>query len=92
MQLIHYGRETVNVNGREYLFSDLLKIEPKYQVPHGFGTRVYRKDKDHYITDGMMTLYLPLDDPYCNRICDREGELARLVALLELESKKKPTA
>ena len=84
--LVHYGNETIQINGNEYLFEDFLKIEPNYSVPWGFSTRVYRKGEAHYITDGSNTLYLPKNDPYCDRICEREGELARLVALLKEEA------
>jgi hypothetical protein len=39
----------------------------------------------------MMTLYLSVNDGYCDAICNREGELARLVALLDLEKQKNST-
>lgn len=88
MELVHYGTEIVRLNGKEYSFADFRKIEPRYSVPFGFHTRVYRQGKEHYITDGSTTLRLSLKDPECDRICNREGELARLVALLEIEKKK----
>lgn len=88
MELIHYGDETVRVNGKEYSFADLKKLEPNYHVPYGFHTRVYRKGVEHFATDGKTTIRLPVNDPYCDRICNRQGELARLAALLEIEKKK----
>jgi hypothetical protein len=88
MELLHYDLETIRLNGKDYSFSDFKKMEPKYTVPYGFPTRVYRRGKEHYITDSSTTLKLPLVDPECDRICNREGELARLVALLEIERKK----
>jgi hypothetical protein len=91
MELVHYEKKTITINGKEYPFSQFLKLEPNYYVPHGLHTRVYRKGKEHYATDGMITVQLPTHDGYCDRICNREGELARLVALLEIENQKKPT-
>lgn len=88
MELVHYGLEKITLNGNEYLFSDFRKVEPGYQAPFGFSIRVYRKGKEHYASDGMTTVWLPKNDPECDRICNREGELARLVALLEIEKKK----
>jgi hypothetical protein len=88
MELIHYDLQTIRLNGKEYQFSYFKKMEPKYTVPYGFPTRVYRRGVEHFITDGSTTLRLPLIDSECDRICNREGELARLVALLEIESKK----
>lgn len=88
MELVHYDLQTVRLNGKEYSFSDFRKIEPNYGVPFGFHTRVYRQGIEHYITDGSTSIRLPLNDEECNRICNREGELARLVALLEIEKKK----
>lgn len=86
MKLIHYGTGgEVQVNENKYRFEDLLKLEPQYSAPHGFGTRVYERAVKHYITDGHNLLYLPSTDPECDRICNREGELARLVARLESE-------
>jgi len=90
MELVHYGRDNLRINGKEYPFSQFLKLEPTYHVPHGLHTRVYRKGIEHYATDGYVTVRLPLHDGYCDRICGREGELARLVALLEIENQKKP--
>lgn len=87
MKLIHYeigGK--IQINENEYEFSDFLKLIPSYRVPYGFGTRVYERGVKHYITDGSNTLYLPRVDPYCEAICNREGELARLVARLKAES------
>jgi len=83
--LVHYGTEKITLNGREYLFEDFLKIEPSYSAPFGFSVRVYEKGVRHYISDGANSLHLPLHDPYCDAICNREGELARLVALLQSE-------
>lgn len=89
MELVHYDNEKIVINGKEYPFYQFKKLEPKYSAPNGFRTRVYRKGIEHYASDGSMTIYLPLNDPECNRICAREGELARLVSLLELENQKK---
>ena len=90
MQLIHYGIDkNINLNGREYLFSDFRKIEPDYSVPFGFHTRVYEKGVRHYVTDGYSLLYLSVNDEYCDRICNRQGELARLLLMLEDEKKPK---
>ena len=88
MKLIHYGTQTVQVNENTYLFDDLRKLEPSYSVPWGFHTRVYERGVCHYITDGSNTIHLRRDDPQCNRICDREGELARLVMTLKRTSQK----
>ena len=86
MKLIHYGTDgKIRLNENEYEFSDFLKIEPSYSAPHGFHTRVYERGVKHYITDGHNLLYLPSIDPECDRICNREGELARLVLRLERE-------
>ena len=86
MKLIHYGTDgEVQINDNKYRFEDLLKLEPHYSAPHGFGTRVYERGVKHYITDGYNLLYLPSTDAECDRICNREGELARLVARLESE-------
>lgn len=89
MELIHYGDDSVIVNGNTYSFFDFKKLVPFYSVPYGFHTRVYRKGKEHYATNGAVTIRLPLNDAYCDSVCNREGELARLVALLEIEKKKK---
>lgn len=89
MELRHYGNDTIIINGKEYSFSDFKKLEPKYCAPYGFHTHVYRKGVEHFASDGSTTIYLPLNDPQCDRICNREGELARLVALVELEKQKK---
>lgn len=82
MELVHYGNETIRINGTEYPFQDFKKLEPTYSVMYGFHTRVYRKGTEHFITDGFNSLRLPVNDPYCDRICNREGELARLVMTL----------
>ena len=89
MKLIHYGRDTIQLNENSYSFDHFKKLEPSYGVPWGFHTRVYERGVRHYITDGSNTVHLPIDDSYCNRICDREGELARLVLSLE---KRNPTS
>lgn len=87
MKLIHYGISgTVQINSNEYRFEDLLKIEPAYSAPYGFGTRVYERGVRHYITDGHNLMYLPSMDAECDRICNREGELARLVVRLQAEN------
>jgi hypothetical protein len=86
MKLIHYGTSgEVQINDNKYRFEDLLKLEPHYSAPHGFGTRVYEREVKHYITDGHNLLYLPSTDAVCDRICNREWELDRLVARLESE-------
>lgn len=88
MRLIHHGTGgTVTINDTEYLYADLLKIEPTYCAPYRFHTRVYERGKQHYATDGQNLLYFPLHDPYCERICSREGELSRLVSRLETENR-----
>lgn len=90
MEFVHYqGEDKMRINGKEYSVSDFRKLEPNYSAPFGCPTRVYRKGIEHYVTDGSITVLLPKNDPECNRICAREGELARLVALLELEKQKK---
>ena len=87
MQLIHYGTNgTVQINTNEYRFEDFLKLEPAYSAPYGFNTRVYERGVRHYITDGHNLLYLPSTDAECDRICNREGELARLVVRLQAEN------
>lgn len=83
--LIHYDLTTIKLNGREYSFDDFRKIEPSYSAPFGFSLRVYEKGVRHYASDGANPIYLPLNDPYCDAICNREGELARLVVLLQSE-------
>ena len=86
MKLIHYGLDgEIQINDNKYRFEDFLKVEPRYSAPHGFHTRVYERGVKHYITDGHNLLYLPSTDAECDRICNREGELARLVARLESE-------
>jgi len=86
MKLVHYDRSTIQLNENTYAFEDFLKVEPNYCVPWGFSSRVYERGVRHYITDGNNTLYLKLVDPYCDSICEREGELARLVMRLKSES------
>jgi hypothetical protein len=87
MKLIHYGTDsTIQINEGEYQFSDFLKLEPRYSAPHGFHTRVYERGVKHYITDGYNLLYLPSIDAECDRICNREGELARLLQRLNAEN------
>lgn len=86
MSIVHYDREKVSLNGNSYSFDDFLKLEPQYSVPWGFTIRVYERGVKHYISDGSNTLYLPLTDPYCDALCNREGELARLVQRLREES------
>jgi hypothetical protein len=87
MKLIHYGTNgTVQINTNEYRFEDFLKLEPAYSAPYGFTTRVYERGIKHYITDGHNLLYLPSTDAECDRICNREGELARLVVRLQAEN------
>ena len=87
MKLIHYGIDgTVQINDTQYRFSDFLKLEPRYSAPHGFHTRVYERGGRHYITDGYNLLYLPSTDAECDRICNREGELARLLQRLQQEN------
>lgn len=82
----HFNLDTIKINGTEYRFEDFLKLEPNYTVPFGFSTRVYKRDEEHYVSDGSNTLYMRLIDPYCDAICNREGELARLVERLKNES------
>jgi hypothetical protein len=87
MKLIHYGTDgNIQINGNEYRFSDFLKLEPRYSAPHGFHTRVYERGVKHYITDGHNLLYLPSTDAECDRICNREGELVRLLQRLSAEN------
>jgi hypothetical protein len=86
MSLIHYDREHITINGNKYEFDDFLKLEPNYSVPWGFAMRVYKRGVQHYASDGSNTIYLPLIDPYCVALCNREGELARLVLRLREES------
>jgi hypothetical protein len=83
--LKHYGDSKIIINGNEYSFSDFLKLEPQYTVPWRFSIRVYERGVQHYVSDGSNTMYLSKEDPYCDAICNREGELARLVALLQSE-------
>jgi hypothetical protein len=86
-ELRHHDRELVFVNNNQYSFSDFYKIFPRYSVPYGFPVRVYRKGECHYISDGANTIHLPLHDLVCDNICDRQGELERLVAFLQQEDK-----
>lgn len=85
VSLKHYGENTISINGNEYLFDHFLKLEPNYCVPWGFPVRVYERGVQHYVSNGNNTMYLPKEDQYCDAICNREGELARLVALLQSE-------
>ncbi len=85
VSLVHYGDEWIELNGRRYSWEDFLKIEPLYSVPYGWKTRVYRCGQEHWISDGVNSLRLPLVWEDGNRICNREGELARLVAFLQSE-------
>ena len=86
ISLKHYDLSEIELNGRIYKFSDFLKLEPNYTVPFGFSKRVYIRGEEHYISDGSNTRYMRLIDPYCDSICNREGELARLVERLKNES------
>ena len=88
ISLIHYDLITIKLNGREYSFEDFRKIEPSYSTPFGFSLRVYEKGVRHYASDGSTTMYLPLNDPYCDSICNSEGELARLVDRLKNEQEQ----
>jgi hypothetical protein len=85
MSLKHYGEGQIYINGNEYCFDDFYKLEPHYSVPFGFSLRVYEKGRTHFVSDGSNTIHLSVNDPYCDAICNREGELARLVALLKSE-------
>lgn len=86
MKLIHDVDETtIQINDGIYDFSDFLKFNPSYTVPYGMPSRVYERGVCHYITDGRNTLYLPLIDSVCDKICSREGEFARLVRRLQQE-------
>lgn len=86
MKLIHYGTSgDITVNDHSYAFCDFLKLEPYYSAPYGFHTRVYERGVRHFVTDGHNTLHLSVVDPECDRICNREGELARLIATLPRE-------
>lgn len=84
-EFYHYDDEWVWVNGKQYSFSDFRKLFPKYSVPYGFGLRVYKRGEVHYISDGSNTLRLPSVDPLCDSICERQGELERLVLFLQNE-------
>lgn len=87
MKLIHYGLNgSIQINENEYLFDDFLKLEPSYSAPFGFHTRVYERGVRHYITDGQNLLHLPYMDSECDRICNREGELIRLLQRLKAEN------
>jgi hypothetical protein len=83
--IVHYGDEWIELNGRRYHWDDFLKVEPHYTVPYGWKTRVYKRGEVHYISDGQNSLRQPLKCKYCDEVCDREGELARLVAFLKAE-------
>lgn len=83
MKLIHYGTSgDITLNDHQYAFRYFLKLEPHYSAPYGFHTRVYERGVRHFITDGHNTVHLSSIDPECDRICNREGELARLIATL----------
>lgn len=86
MRLVHYDNSKIELNGNEYSFCDFRKIEPDYRVPFGFHIRVYERGVTHFVSDGNNTIYLRLVDPYCDAVCNREGELARLVRRLQDES------
>jgi hypothetical protein len=86
VKLIHYGTDgDITVNDHTYRFCDFLKLEAHYSAPYGFPTRVYERGVRHFITNGHTMVHLPLIDPECDRICNREGELARLVAMLRAD-------
>ena len=89
MTLIHYGLDKITLNGNEYSFSDFRKVEPDYSSPYGFHIHVYERGVRHYASDGVNTVHLPVIDETCDRICNREGELARLLLMLEEEKKPK---
>jgi len=88
VKLVHYDRSKIEINGTSYSFEDFKKLEPTYSVPWGFVTRVYERGVIHYISDGSNTVYLKKIDPYCDAICNREGELARLVQRLREETEE----
>jgi len=82
MKLIHHDRYKITINDNEYDFGHFLKLVPDYSVPFGFHTRIYERGIQHYITDGHNLIKLPVIDAYCDAICNREGELARLIPTL----------
>lgn len=86
MELVHYDFETIRINGNDYSFSDFNKLEPTYRPPFGFVTRVYRRGTEHYISDGANKINFSLIDPEMDRICNREGELARLVLSMKKQT------
>jgi hypothetical protein len=88
VSLKHYGNGKIHINGNEYEFSDFLKLEPDYCSPWRFPVRVYEKGVQHTASDGYNTIRLSLHDPECDRICDREGELVRLIQRLAAESEE----
>jgi hypothetical protein len=90
MELVHYDLNTVSINGNEYSFSHFKKLEPNYSAPFGFPVRVYRKGMEHYTTDGANRINLSTNDPEMDRICNREGELARLILTLQEEDANPP--
>lgn len=90
MELVHYDNETITLNGNEYSFSHFRKLEPYYSAPFGFPQRVYRSGSEHYVSDGQNRINLPLHDPEMERICNREGELVRLIATLQHEAAHPP--
>jgi hypothetical protein len=88
MKLVHYDLNQIEINERKYSFEDFLRVHPTYSAPFGFSIRVYEGGVRHYASDGSNTIYLPLNDPYCDAICNREGELARLVDRLKNEQEQ----
>jgi hypothetical protein len=88
VSLKHYDNETIQLNGRPYSFEDFRRIEPSYTAPWGFSVRVYEKGVQHYASDGCNTIRLPLHDSYCDQLCNREGELLRLLERLKSEQEQ----
>lgn len=86
--LIHHGRDKIVLNGREYAFSDFLKVCGDYCVPWGFPTRIYESGKQHCVTDGSNLVYLSKTDAACDRWCSQEPELAMLVMRLRAENRE----
>jgi len=88
MKLIHYdGNTTIQVNEHTYSVDHFKKFMPEYSVPYGFSTRVYERGVQHLISDGHNTIHLSKTDSYCDQICSREGELARLSLRLSQEGR-----
>jgi len=90
MNIVHYDFEKITLNGNEYSFSDFKKLEPDYSTPFGFPVRVYRSGSEHYVTDGSNTIFLPIKDEEMERICNREGELVRLIEMLKHDAVNPP--